>query len=207
MEAQVAHANSDDPGGPMEAQVPPWKSRWPCASSDDPCKPNWDFCKPHGSPDGPGDHCVPSLQVSGSRLRLLQVTAADSGEYVCRVTSGGTTKETAVMVTIQPSGASAYREWGQRVTVSVGGDHMLQHRAMSLVPVPAGLCPGHQCHPLVSVPSAGQHDPAAHRVPVLRRGRGPDPGPQLRHHQPHAGHRHLVQAWGVPPGQAPGRGR
>ncbi|XP_049659348.1 basement membrane-specific heparan sulfate proteoglycan core protein isoform X12 [Accipiter gentilis] len=47
-------------------------------------------------------------QVSGSRLRLLQVTAADSGEYVCRVTSGATSKETAVMVTIQPSGASAY---------------------------------------------------------------------------------------------------
>ncbi|KAM4758606.1 basement membrane-specific heparan sulfate proteoglycan core protein isoform 3-T3 [Cyanocitta cristata] len=47
-------------------------------------------------------------QVSGSRLRLLQVTAADSGEYVCRVTSGATTKESAVMVTIQPSSASAY---------------------------------------------------------------------------------------------------
>ncbi|XP_017695325.1 PREDICTED: basement membrane-specific heparan sulfate proteoglycan core protein, partial [Lepidothrix coronata] len=47
-------------------------------------------------------------QVSGSRLRLLQVTAADSGEYVCRVTSGATTRESAVMVTIQPSGASAY---------------------------------------------------------------------------------------------------
>ncbi|XP_065520473.1 basement membrane-specific heparan sulfate proteoglycan core protein isoform X3 [Lathamus discolor] len=47
-------------------------------------------------------------QVSGSRLRLLQVTAADSGEYVCRVTSGASTKESAVMVTIQPSGASTY---------------------------------------------------------------------------------------------------
>ncbi|XP_074414523.1 basement membrane-specific heparan sulfate proteoglycan core protein isoform X2 [Zonotrichia albicollis] len=47
-------------------------------------------------------------QVSGSRLRLLQVTAADSGEYVCRVTSGATSKESAVMVTIQPSSASAY---------------------------------------------------------------------------------------------------
>ncbi|XP_072773402.1 basement membrane-specific heparan sulfate proteoglycan core protein isoform X3 [Taeniopygia guttata] len=47
-------------------------------------------------------------QVSGSRLRLLQVTAADSGEYVCRVTSGATTKETSIMVTIQPSSASAY---------------------------------------------------------------------------------------------------
>ncbi|KAL2296652.1 hypothetical protein Nmel_015985 [Mimus melanotis] len=47
-------------------------------------------------------------QVSGSRLRLLQVTAADSGEYVCRVTSGGTTKETSIMVAIQPSSASTY---------------------------------------------------------------------------------------------------
>ncbi|XP_062486109.1 basement membrane-specific heparan sulfate proteoglycan core protein isoform X2 [Pezoporus occidentalis] len=47
-------------------------------------------------------------QVSGSRLRLLQVTAADSGEYVCRVTSGASTKETSIMVTIQPSGASTY---------------------------------------------------------------------------------------------------
>ncbi|KAL9825380.1 LOW QUALITY PROTEIN: basement membrane-specific heparan sulfate proteoglycan core protein [Geothlypis trichas] len=47
-------------------------------------------------------------QVSGSRLRLLQVTTADSGEYVCRVTSGATSKESAVMVTIEPSSASAY---------------------------------------------------------------------------------------------------
>ncbi|POI32121.1 hypothetical protein CIB84_004127, partial [Bambusicola thoracicus] len=47
-------------------------------------------------------------QVSGSRLRLLQVTAADSGEYVCRVSSGATTKEASIMVTIQPSGASSY---------------------------------------------------------------------------------------------------
>ncbi|XP_017588192.1 PREDICTED: basement membrane-specific heparan sulfate proteoglycan core protein [Corvus brachyrhynchos] len=47
-------------------------------------------------------------QVSGSRLRLLQVTAADSGEYVCRVTSGATTKEISIMVIIQPSSASTY---------------------------------------------------------------------------------------------------
>lgn len=51
--------------------------------------------------------------MSGSRLRLLQVTAADSGEYVCRVTSGAITKETSIMVAIQPSSASTYREWGQ----------------------------------------------------------------------------------------------
>ncbi|XP_031463808.1 basement membrane-specific heparan sulfate proteoglycan core protein isoform X7 [Phasianus colchicus] len=51
-------------------------------------------------------------QVSGSRLRLLQVTAADSGEYVCRVSSGATTKEASVMVTIQPSGAGSYPPGG-----------------------------------------------------------------------------------------------
>ena len=84
------------PGAPIQAQMAP-------------CKPQ----QPHGSPNGPR---VPSPQVSGSRLRLLQVTAADSGEYVCRVTSGATTKETAVMVTIQPSGASAYSEWGPEGT-------------------------------------------------------------------------------------------
>ncbi|XP_014817217.1 PREDICTED: basement membrane-specific heparan sulfate proteoglycan core protein-like, partial [Calidris pugnax] len=55
-----------------------------------------------------GGSLPPNHQMSGSRLRLLQVTAADSGEYVCRVTSGATTKETSVMVTIQPSGANAY---------------------------------------------------------------------------------------------------
>ncbi|XP_064381758.1 basement membrane-specific heparan sulfate proteoglycan core protein isoform X2 [Dromaius novaehollandiae] len=47
-------------------------------------------------------------QVSGSRLRLLQVTAADSGEYVCRVSTEAATKEASVMVTIQPSGAISY---------------------------------------------------------------------------------------------------
>ncbi|XP_061298167.1 basement membrane-specific heparan sulfate proteoglycan core protein isoform X6 [Pezoporus flaviventris] len=39
-------------------------------------------------------------QVSGTRLRIPQVTAADSGEYVCRVTSGGITQETSLVVTI-----------------------------------------------------------------------------------------------------------
>uniref|UniRef100_H0W6G2 Basement membrane-specific heparan sulfate proteoglycan core protein n=1 Tax=Cavia porcellus TaxID=10141 RepID=H0W6G2_CAVPO len=40
-------------------------------------------------------------QVHGSRLRLPQVTPADSGEYVCRVTSDSGTQETSVLVNIQ----------------------------------------------------------------------------------------------------------
>ncbi|XP_053431699.1 basement membrane-specific heparan sulfate proteoglycan core protein isoform X4 [Nycticebus coucang] len=40
-------------------------------------------------------------QIHGSRLRLLQVTPADSGEYVCRVVSSSGTQEASVLVTIQ----------------------------------------------------------------------------------------------------------
>ncbi|XP_048206406.1 basement membrane-specific heparan sulfate proteoglycan core protein isoform X2 [Perognathus longimembris pacificus] len=40
-------------------------------------------------------------QVHGSRLRLPQVTPADSGEYVCRVASGSSIQEASVLVTIQ----------------------------------------------------------------------------------------------------------
>ncbi|XP_075629462.1 basement membrane-specific heparan sulfate proteoglycan core protein isoform X7 [Balearica regulorum gibbericeps] len=47
-------------------------------------------------------------QVSGTRLRILQVTAADSGEYVCRVTSGSVTHETSLIVTIQTGAGSSY---------------------------------------------------------------------------------------------------
>ena len=40
-------------------------------------------------------------QVHGSRLRLPQVTPADSGEYVCRVGGSSGTQEASVLVTIQ----------------------------------------------------------------------------------------------------------
>ncbi|KFV61221.1 Basement membrane-specific heparan sulfate proteoglycan core protein, partial [Dryobates pubescens] len=46
-------------------------------------------------------------QVSGTRLRLSQVGAADSGEYVCRVTLGTVTQEASVIVTV-PSSAGTY---------------------------------------------------------------------------------------------------
>ncbi|XP_061457671.1 basement membrane-specific heparan sulfate proteoglycan core protein isoform X5 [Rhineura floridana] len=46
----------------------------------------------------PDDH-----QVSGTRLRIPQVSSANSGEYVCRVSSAGVTQEAALVVTIQDS--------------------------------------------------------------------------------------------------------
>ena len=49
-------------------------------------------------------------QVSGSRLRIPQVSAADSGEYVCRVTTGGVTQETSLVVTIDDDAGRSHRE-------------------------------------------------------------------------------------------------
>uniref|UniRef100_A0A8C3T351 Heparan sulfate proteoglycan 2 n=1 Tax=Chelydra serpentina TaxID=8475 RepID=A0A8C3T351_CHESE len=47
-----------------------------------------------------------SHQVSGSRLRIPQVSAADSGEYICRVSNGAGPLEASVIVTIPLSAAS-----------------------------------------------------------------------------------------------------
>ena len=59
-------------------------------------------------------------QVSGTRLRLVQVAVADSGEYVCRVTLGTVTQEASVIVTVPGGTGTYYREreregsaWGQ----------------------------------------------------------------------------------------------
>lgn len=45
-------------------------------------------------------------QIVGSRLRIPQVTPADSGEYVCHVSNGGRSQETSLVVTIEGSGPS-----------------------------------------------------------------------------------------------------
>lgn len=51
--------------------------------------------RPH--PDSP----LPNLaQVHGSRLRLPQVSPADSGEYVCRVESDSGPKEASIVVSV-----------------------------------------------------------------------------------------------------------
>lgn len=50
-------------------------------------------------------------QVHGSRLRLPQVTPADSGEYVCRVVSSSGTQEASILVTIQQRLSPSHREY------------------------------------------------------------------------------------------------
>lgn len=44
--------------------------------------------------------CPHMAQVHGSRLRLLQVSSADSGEYVCRVDNGSGSKEASITISV-----------------------------------------------------------------------------------------------------------
>ncbi|XP_026547137.1 basement membrane-specific heparan sulfate proteoglycan core protein-like, partial [Notechis scutatus] len=46
-------------------------------------------------------------QIYGSLLRILEVSAADSGEYVCRISNGAGPKEASIKVTIQKSHTSS----------------------------------------------------------------------------------------------------
>ncbi|XP_053546192.1 basement membrane-specific heparan sulfate proteoglycan core protein isoform X4 [Bombina bombina] len=55
----------------------------------------------------------PNHQISGSRLRILQASVADSGQYICRVINGAVTQQASIVVTITrvtgpsyPSGSS-----------------------------------------------------------------------------------------------------
>ncbi|XP_077116591.1 basement membrane-specific heparan sulfate proteoglycan core protein isoform X3 [Ranitomeya variabilis] len=47
-----------------------------------------------------GQPLSPNHQVLGSRLRIVQASVADSGEYICRVTSGAVTRQAVISVTI-----------------------------------------------------------------------------------------------------------
>lgn len=58
---------------------------------------------------GNGDHgplpiltylCSHLAQIHGSRLRLSQVSSADSGEYVCRVKNGSGSKEASITISV-----------------------------------------------------------------------------------------------------------
>lgn len=51
-------------------------------------------------------HCHVFFQIVGSRLRIPQVTPADSGEYVCHVSNGVGSQETSLIVTIESRGPS-----------------------------------------------------------------------------------------------------
>lgn len=91
-------------------------------------------------------------QIVGSRLRIPQVTPADSGEYVCHVSNGAGSQETSLIVTIESRGPShgenmVDRDWASERRGARGP------RVPSMFPVyilsPALLCsaPSAQCLP------------------------------------------------------------
>lgn len=71
----------------------------------------------------PVPHCVALKgvppQVSGSRLRVPHVAAADAGEYVCRASLGASAREASVIVTVVPGSSSSY---GESRLGGTGGD-------------------------------------------------------------------------------------
>lgn len=71
----------------------------------------------HSAPLSP--HPI-AAQVHGSRLRLHQVSPADSGEYVCRIVSSSGPLEASVLVTIEASGSSAVPVPGEGPSSGVG---------------------------------------------------------------------------------------
>lgn len=84
--------------------------------------------------------------MHGSRLRLPQVTPADSGEYVCRVASGSGTQEASVLVKIQqrlsPTHSESLRDHGNVGGAARGQRHLQQHPcpAFCLTPQPRVWC-------------------------------------------------------------------
>ncbi|XP_053308483.1 basement membrane-specific heparan sulfate proteoglycan core protein [Spea bombifrons] len=102
----------------------------------------------------------PNHQVSGSRLRITQASTADSGEYICRVTSGAGTQQTSIYITITrvsgppPSGSSP------AVKIESSSNAIIEGQTLELNCVVAGqpnavvtwhrsgrpLSPNHQVH-------------------------------------------------------------
>ncbi|XP_064381762.1 basement membrane-specific heparan sulfate proteoglycan core protein isoform X6 [Dromaius novaehollandiae] len=106
----------------------------------------------------------PNSQVSGSRLRLVQVSVADSGEYVCRVSSGTATQEASVVVTV-PGSAGTYYSPGapQPVRIESSSSSIAEGQTLDLNCVVAG--PGQAT---VTWYKRGGPLPAGHQVSGTR---------------------------------------
>lgn len=99
-----------------------------------------------------------STQAHGSRLRLYQVSPADSGEYVCRVPVSSGHQEASVLVTIEASGSSTVhvpgecpvQGWGTggrgQQQAELGEGNALWHPE-SAAPLIPDLPPAHPCIP------------------------------------------------------------
>lgn len=141
----------------------------------------------------------PGKQIFGTRLRISQVSAADSGEYVCYVNDGTSRLETSIIVSIPSSSGGPHSRspgslwqtssWPERELGRKGNWGAGQRGTTFLF-----LC-------------SFCHDPAgADRILLFLPRRGADPGAELPRGWPDTPQNHLVQERGTPPPQPPGRG-
>ncbi|XP_073089464.1 basement membrane-specific heparan sulfate proteoglycan core protein isoform X4 [Manis javanica] len=104
-------------------------------------------------------------QVHGSRLRLHQVSPADSGEYVCRIVSSSGPLEASVLVTIEASGSSAVPVPAVPIRIETSSSHVAEGQTLDLNCVVPG-----QAHAQITWHRRGGSLPARHQVhgPLLR---------------------------------------
>nr|XP_045374403.1 basement membrane-specific heparan sulfate proteoglycan core protein [Camelus bactrianus] len=77
-------------------------------------------------------------QIVGSRLRIPQVTPADSGEYVCHVSNGAGSQETSLIVTIQGSGSSHVPSISPPIRIESSSPTVVEGQTLDLNCVVAG---------------------------------------------------------------------
>ncbi|XP_031762630.1 basement membrane-specific heparan sulfate proteoglycan core protein isoform X7 [Xenopus tropicalis] len=86
-----------------------------------------------------GQPLSPNHQVSGPRLRILQASVADSGEYICRVTTGPVTQKASILVTItRASGPSIPLGNGPAVRIETSSGSVVEGQTLELNCVVAG---------------------------------------------------------------------
>uniref|UniRef100_G3SPQ7 Basement membrane-specific heparan sulfate proteoglycan core protein n=1 Tax=Loxodonta africana TaxID=9785 RepID=G3SPQ7_LOXAF len=107
-------------------------------------------------------------RTHGSRLRLHQVSPADSGEYVCRVMGSSGPVEASVLVTIEASGSSAVHipasGGAPPIRIETSSSRVAEGQTLDLNCVVPG-----QAHAQVTWRKRGGSLPARHQVRSWRR--------------------------------------